>query len=367
MFWWTFIVGLDSAVCLKTNRFTVINRSLPYTIIISSAYWSLFELINIRIQNWFYINLPEDTGIRYVGYFFAYGTVIPAIMLVRQLVRTAFNLELKMKPLKVHSWPVWGIVVGIATFLLTLFYPTYFFPFTWISPLLVLDGINYKKGKGSLFMEIEKGEYGNILSTLISGLICGILWEFWNFWAVAKWVYTVPFFEGWKVFEMPLPGYLGFSFFALETVAFMNFLDGLGIRKRKVFLLLAFFICLVSFPLIDRHTVFSYRSKVDDLYFLAKSKRELLKSKNVIASHGIDKSVLSSEERKRIDLMHLYGLGLKNLLKLEQEGIDSAHKLALLSEEELSRIIGEKNLRRIRIFLKEAKRLSSSPRDPSQL
>ena len=40
--------------------------------------------------------------------------------------------------------------------------------------------------------------------------------ELWNNWARAKWQYTVPIMENLKIFEMPLPGYLGFPPFALE-------------------------------------------------------------------------------------------------------------------------------------------------------
>ena len=43
-----------------------------------------------------------------------------------------------------------------------------------------------------------------------------MLWEFWNYWARAKWHYTVPIMENLKIFEMPVPGYLGFPAFALE-------------------------------------------------------------------------------------------------------------------------------------------------------
>jgi hypothetical protein len=46
--------------------------------------------------------------------------------------------------------------------------------------------------------------------------VCGWLWEFWNYWAAAKWLYIFPMFQGWKIFEMPAPGFLGFPPFALE-------------------------------------------------------------------------------------------------------------------------------------------------------
>src|SRR6266566_768525 len=51
------------------------------------------------------------------------------------------------------------------------------------------------------------------------GFVCGWLWEFWNYWAAAKWHYIFPMFQQWKIFEMPIPGYLEFLPFALECFA----------------------------------------------------------------------------------------------------------------------------------------------------
>ena len=40
-----------------------------------------------------------------------------------------------------------------------------------------------------------------------------------NYGCERGWVYTVPHFESWKLFEMPLPGYLGYLPFLLECGA----------------------------------------------------------------------------------------------------------------------------------------------------
>src|SRR5436853_6092587 len=48
-------------------------------------------------------------------------------------------------------------------------------------------------------------------------LFAGVLWESFNAASRAKWIYTVPFLEHVKVFEMPPIGFLGFPFFALEV------------------------------------------------------------------------------------------------------------------------------------------------------
>ena len=48
------------------------------------------------------------------------------------------------------------------------------------------------------------------MNLLIAGLICGVAWEFFSYWAGGKWKYTVPIFPELRIFELPLLGYGGF-------------------------------------------------------------------------------------------------------------------------------------------------------------
>jgi hypothetical protein len=50
------------------------------------------------------------------------------------------------------------------------------------------------------------------------------MWEGLNYWARCKWIYTVPGLEDWKLFEMPVLGFLGFPVLAVEAFAFYTFL-----------------------------------------------------------------------------------------------------------------------------------------------
>ncbi|MBS3126681.1 hypothetical protein J4228_00790, partial [Candidatus Woesearchaeota archaeon] len=67
------------------------------------------------------------------------------------------------------------------------------------------------------------------------GIGCGVLWEFWNFWALPKWVYVLPAWTGPKLFEMPLWGYLGYGPFAWELYAMYYFVRNLFSKKKKEF------------------------------------------------------------------------------------------------------------------------------------
>ena len=67
--------------------------------------------------------------------------------------------------------------------------------------------------------EMRACVFGRTLAAFTGGLMCGFLWEFWNYWALTKWTYNLPFLgsiERYKYFEMPLPGLLGFLPFGIE-------------------------------------------------------------------------------------------------------------------------------------------------------
>ena len=106
----------------------------------------------------------------------------------------------------------------IAPFLVSREVARYLAAPIWLGFILLLDPINARLGGDTLAADRNR-----MMNLLLSGLLCGVLWEFWNYWSGAKWHYTVPIMEHLKVFEMPLPGYLGFPPFALECFTMFTF------------------------------------------------------------------------------------------------------------------------------------------------
>ncbi len=101
--------------------------------------------------------------------------------------------------------------------------PRYFAAPVWLGFIFLLDPINTRLGTETLTRE-------RVINLSLSGLLCGVLWEFWNFWSRSKWHYSVPIMERLKIFEMPVPGYLGFPVFALECFTMYVFLRALFLR-----------------------------------------------------------------------------------------------------------------------------------------
>ena len=120
----------------------------------------------------------------------------------------------------------------VEVFFTPIVWTGYLFGAVWVGFILLLDPINHFWGGRSLLRDLEQGDSSRLTAFLCSGLVCGILWEFWNYWAGAKWLYVFPVWQNWKVFEMPVPGYLGFPPFAVECLVMYEFLH---VLRGKVY------------------------------------------------------------------------------------------------------------------------------------
>ena len=108
-------------------------------------------------------------------------------------------------------------MIGLALLAWPLIWPSrYLAAPVWLGFIFMLDPINARLGGEALADDFARRNFDRVQNLVLSGFLCGVLWEFWNYWSRAKWHYTVPILDRFKVFEMPLPGYLGFPAFALE-------------------------------------------------------------------------------------------------------------------------------------------------------
>ena len=100
----------------------------------------------------------------------------------------------------------------------------------WLGFIFLLDPINARRGAQPL---MPSGRTDRVINLSLSGVLCGVLWEFWNYWSKAKWHYTVPIMDHLRIFEMPVPGYLGFPAFALECFTMYVFVRRLVTRLGR--------------------------------------------------------------------------------------------------------------------------------------
>lgn len=235
--WTGYIAAVDGAVFSLTGESMLSGRGREFLAVtaMSAPFWLLFEAYNLRLQNWAYVNLPSNIAVRYFGYAWAFSTIWPALLETAYLLRAAGLWQRAYRPIHIGSGLRRLFVgLGAAMLVVPLLVPrriaACLFGLVWLGFLFLLDPINSRLGAASLSDDLEQGRRGRFYALLVAGAICGIFWEFWNYWAAAKWLYIFPILQSVKIFEMPVPGYLGFPPFALEYFCVYVFLVAIGQR-----------------------------------------------------------------------------------------------------------------------------------------
>jgi hypothetical protein len=244
--WWSYIFLIDSII-LWGRGSSLISRlkgKFPLLILCSACFWIFFELLNLGLNNWYYQGQGGSFSLPILIFFglLAFGSVLPGILETHellQLIGLGKRLEFLgwEKSSKLLRWKWWGrpgylwIIAGIAMIAASLIWPRYFFWMIWLAVIFILDPQVEKQGGESILSQLKKGSVRTFYRLLLTGLVCGILWEAWNYWAGLKWIYNVPFIGKWKIFEMPILGYLGFTVFAVECYVFYQWL---GCQKTRL-------------------------------------------------------------------------------------------------------------------------------------
>ena len=232
--WTGFILFADGVVYRARGDSWI--RSAPgefaFLAAVSIPLWIIFEGYNLFINNWYYSGLIESFWLRQFGFAWAFATIWPAIFEAAELVAVirataptlsrglAFSAPAAAAPVPAPrslpvppALPAVSLITAIFMLASPFFVPgdiaRYLAAPVWVGFILLLDPINRR-------LRAEVLTRDRAINLALGGLLCGILWEFWNYWARAKWHYTVPIMENLKLFEMPLPGYFGFPPFALE-------------------------------------------------------------------------------------------------------------------------------------------------------
>jgi len=263
--WWPLILVLDS-VNFRMNGWSPLSRSLRdivFAAFISVPVWLVFELFNLRLQNWSYHSLPPELPLRWLGYGLAFASVIPALLEFSALFENVFKEKripfprLKTTKSTLNGWMALGVILLV--FCLVL--PRLFFPFLWLGFLFLMGPVNFRLKLDSLLADANKRQGNRILSWLLAGLAAGVFWEALNYWAGSHWEYTIPYLNFGRIFQMPLFGYGGFLPFALEVFAIYTFLSFLRRKAQARPILQAVSIALIlafdilSFYLIDTFTL----------------------------------------------------------------------------------------------------------------
>ena len=238
--WTGYVLLLDAIVGRLTGRsyLTAARGELLLAALASIAGWWLFELYNApRFWRggadlvgvwWQYHGLEPNAFLRRVGYDWAFATIFPALFLTAAALRASVFAGARVRPWAPPAAALnAAMAVGAVAVVLPLIVPSpWLVPLVWTGWILLLEPVNARRRRPSWLADLARGDASRLLALLASGAVCGLLWEFWNYWAATKWTYTVPYLGDVKIFEMPVLGYLGFPPFALECHAMYHWLRG---------------------------------------------------------------------------------------------------------------------------------------------
>lgn len=231
--WLGYSLVVDALVFRRKGSSLLRRSPAAYALlfVVSAPAWWLFELFNLRTQNWFYQGAEHFTNVQYfLLCSCSFSTVMPAVFGTAELVGT-FRWVRGMRPGLVLAPSgrtlLVVFVLGLSMLALLLVWPRYFFPFVWASVYLLLEPVNVLLGSRSLLHATGRGDWRPVVALSIGCLICGFFWELWNYYSYPKWTYRVPFVDFLHVFEMPLLGYGGYLVFGWELFAIFFLVAGL--------------------------------------------------------------------------------------------------------------------------------------------
>jgi hypothetical protein len=224
--WTSYILIADAAVFAISghSRLREEPRGLLKMAILSIPLWLIFEAYNLRLANWAYVGLPQGQIEKWIGYGWSFATITPGIFMTAALIESFGWFKQDSRPLRFNrATETAFMILGAAMLLVPLLVPartaSYLFGLVWLGFLFLLEPINHRLHLPSFAGDFARGHRGRLYSFLAAGWVCGWLWEFWNYWARAGWIYTFPIGQQWKIFQMPAPGYLAFPVYALECFA----------------------------------------------------------------------------------------------------------------------------------------------------
>jgi len=236
---WAAYTVIVNALAARRKGSCMLTREpvrLLLLVAVSAAFWWYFEYLNRFVRNWYYDGVGNLSPREYLLFAtLPFATVIPAVMSTVEWLETYPRLAAGLE-----SWapappgyPRARAALFLAAACAGLWFlglrPDALFPLLWVAPLLVLACLQAMAGRRTVFHGLATGDWSRLWIAGIASLLCGFFWELWNSGCEVRWIYTVPYVNRWKVFEMPLLGFAGYLPFGVECAAIA---DLIPLRRR---------------------------------------------------------------------------------------------------------------------------------------
>jgi len=215
---------------------------------LSAGFWWVFEYLNRFVGNWHYLGVEDEGRWAYFLHAtFAFATVLPAVLSTAALLATFRPLDRAYRDLRVpglrgaserpgtrdsHATSLTLLGLSWLGLFAVGWRPELTYPLVWLAPFGTLVALHLLAHRPTPFRALREGDWRAVALFALASLLCGFLWEMWNFWSWPKWRYTVPWVDTWHLFEMPALGYAGYLPFGLECLLACWLLPGARLPWR---------------------------------------------------------------------------------------------------------------------------------------
>jgi len=243
--WFGYILVIDSIVYKLRKHSLIHNKPKLFALLmlLSASIWWLYEIINSALGNW---NYQLDGGMMVttmltpkvlIAGTICFSTVLPAFFETYELFKSLnlfshAHLRKKHKITKGFLFAMVGF--GIFCLAASILASKVFYMLIWPAFFFILDPINYLHKQPSIIGHLKDRKLQIPVTAMLTGLLLGFFWEFWNYWAAIKWTYHTPGFEFWKIFEMPALGYVFYLPFGLTLYSMYYFVRSLFYHKTHI-------------------------------------------------------------------------------------------------------------------------------------
>ena len=230
--WLGYCLTIDGLVFWRSSTSLLTRDWRKYVglFLVSAPVWWLFELLNLRTQNWTYLGADAFTPLQFAFWTtLSFTTVIPAVFGSAEFI-ASFDFVKRIKPGPVIATDKRTtsafFILGWVMLALMLIWPKIFFPFIWLSLYFIFEPVNIWLGNRSLVEWTKHGDWRPVISLWLGVLLTAFFWEMWNYYSYPKWIYHVPWGNWLHIFEMPALGFGGYLPFALELYAIYHLVVG---------------------------------------------------------------------------------------------------------------------------------------------
>jgi hypothetical protein len=226
--WLGYIAVVNALTMRRTGTCLLVRAPARFAALfpLSALFWWFFEYLNRFVANWRYTGITDFDALEYTLFAtLAFSTVLPAVASTAEWLGTCTRLDAAFARWRAVSLPCPRLVAAIALALTAAslaalgVHPEIVFPLVWVSPALIIICLQALAGHSTVLAPLASGDWRGVVSFSAAALACGFFWEMWNYGSLARWEYSIPHVDRFRVFEMPLLGYAGYLPFGVGCAA----------------------------------------------------------------------------------------------------------------------------------------------------